>query len=122
MPRRALLSLPGISWHIIQRGNNRSVCFHAEEDYYFYIYHLAELAARSGCAIHAYVLMTNGNHALGNARFQAAIEAALGRRAKRGAPGRPRQSATLSASTPRILRPCSERSTSYAGPTGIDGR
>ena len=37
---------------------------------------------------------TNGNHALGNARFQEEIEAALGRRAKRGAPGRPRQSAS----------------------------
>ena len=64
MPRRARLSLPGIPWHIIQRGNNRSVCFHAEEDYYFYIYHLAELAARFGCAIHAYVLMTNHVHLL----------------------------------------------------------
>jgi len=213
MPRRARLCLPGIPWHIIQRGNNRSVCFNAEEDYYFYIYHLAELAAPFGCAIHAYVLMTNhvhllltpekansvallmknlgqryvqyvnrvyrrsgtlwegrfrscltqtddyvlacyryielnpvraamvrhprdyppheqylrlgrsdsarresyralfkahldapivdqirqatnGNHALGNARFQAEIEAALGRRAKRGAPGRPRQTAS----------------------------
>ena len=64
MPRRARLSLPGIPWHIIQWGNNRSVCFHAEEDYYFYIYHLAELAARFGCAIHAYVLMTNHAHLL----------------------------------------------------------
>jgi putative transposase len=64
MPRRARLSLPGIPWHIIQRGNNRSVCFHAEEDYYFYIYHLAEVAARFGCAIHAYVLMTNHVHLL----------------------------------------------------------
>jgi putative transposase len=32
MPRRARLSLPGVPWHIIQRGNNRSVCFHAEDD------------------------------------------------------------------------------------------
>ncbi|MEO8008598.1 MAG: transposase, partial [Betaproteobacteria bacterium] len=64
MPRRARLSLPGIPWHIIQRGNNRSVCFHAEEDYYFYIYHLAELAGRFGCALHAYVLMTNHVHLL----------------------------------------------------------
>ena len=64
MPRRARLCLPGIPWHIIQRGNNRSVCFNAEEDYYFYIYHLAELAAPFGCAIHAYVLMTNHVHLL----------------------------------------------------------
>ena len=64
MPRRARLSLPGIPWHIIQRGNNRSVCFYAEDDYFFYIYHLAELAARFGCAVHAYVLMTNHVHLL----------------------------------------------------------
>jgi putative transposase len=35
MPRRARLSVPGIPWHIIQRGNNRSICFYAEEDYQF---------------------------------------------------------------------------------------
>jgi putative transposase len=29
MPRRARLAIPDIPWHIIQRGNNRSVCFHA---------------------------------------------------------------------------------------------
>ena len=27
MPRRARLSIAGIPWHIIQRGNNRSACF-----------------------------------------------------------------------------------------------
>jgi putative transposase len=37
---------------------------------------------------------TNGNHSLGNARFQEEIEATLGRRAKRGDPGRPRRSST----------------------------
>jgi putative transposase len=64
MPRRARLSLPSIAWHIIQRGNNRAVCFFAEEDYLFYRHHLRELAARFGCAIHAYVLMTNHVHLL----------------------------------------------------------
>ena len=64
MPRRARLSLPGIPWHIIQRGNNRSVCFFAEEDYRFYLHHLEELALRFGCAVHAYVLMTNHVHLL----------------------------------------------------------
>ena len=44
MPRRARLSVPGIPWHIIQRGNNRSVCFHAEEDYNQRVtpYHLSQ--------------------------------------------------------------------------------
>jgi putative transposase len=64
MPRRARLSIPGIPWHIIQRGNNRSVCFHAEEDYRLYLHHLEEFAARFGCAVHAYVLMTNHAHLL----------------------------------------------------------
>lgn len=64
MPRRARLSHPGIPWHIIQRGNNRSVCFNAEEDYQFYLHWLKELADKFGCAIHAYVLMTNHVHLL----------------------------------------------------------
>jgi putative transposase len=64
MPRRARLAIPGIPWHIIQRGNNRSVCFHAEEDYRFYLQYLKEFATKYGCAIHAYVLMTNHVHLL----------------------------------------------------------
>ncbi len=64
MPRRARLSIPGIPWHIIQRGNNRSVCFHAEEDYQFYLLFLQEFSIKFGCAIHACVLMTNHVHLL----------------------------------------------------------
>ncbi|MEQ1525189.1 MAG: transposase [Gallionella sp.] len=64
MPRRARLSIPGIPWHIIQRGNNRSVCFHAEEDFQFYLHYLQEFATQFGCSIHAYVLMTNHVHLL----------------------------------------------------------
>jgi putative transposase len=64
MPRRARLSIPGIPWHIIQRGNNRSVCFYAEEDYHLYLHYLEEFARKFDCAIHAYVLMTNHVHLL----------------------------------------------------------
>lgn len=64
MPRRARLSLANVAVHIIQRGNNRAVCFYAEEDYRCYLDHLAELAKRYGCLIHAYVLMTNHVHLL----------------------------------------------------------
>lgn len=64
MPRRPRLALPGIPWHIIQRGNNRSVCFYAEEDYRKYLDTLQEQATKYGCAIHAYVLMTNHVHLL----------------------------------------------------------
>ncbi|MGD8312577.1 MAG: transposase [Gammaproteobacteria bacterium] len=64
MPRRARLTIPGIPWHIIQRGNNRSACFYSDEDYLFYLSTLEEQARKYGCAIHAYCLMTNHVHLL----------------------------------------------------------
>ena len=64
MPRRARISIPGIPWHIIQRGNNRSACFYADEDYPLYLHHLQEQAEKYDCKIHAYVLMTNHVHIL----------------------------------------------------------
>lgn len=64
MPRRARLILPDTPIHLIQRGNNRQVCFVADEDYLLYLDWLAEYAARSGCLVHAYVLMTNHVHLL----------------------------------------------------------
>ena len=64
MPRRARLSIAGIPWHIIQRGNNRTACFYTEKDYRRYLSTLEELAERHGCRVHAYVLMTNHVHLL----------------------------------------------------------
>lgn len=59
MPMRARLSLPGIPGHIIQRGNNRSAFFHAEEDYPLYLDALIEQVLKFGCKVRAYALMTN---------------------------------------------------------------
>jgi len=64
MPRRARLKIAGVPQHIIQRGNNRAVCFFADDDYRYYLESLAEGAHRYGCALHAYVLMTNHVHLL----------------------------------------------------------
>jgi putative transposase len=64
MPRRPRLTLAGVAVHLIQRGNNRGACFFAEEDYSLYLHHLAELAPKFGCAVHAYVLMANHVHLL----------------------------------------------------------
>ena len=50
MPRRARLSILGVPWHIIQRGNNRAVCFYAEQDYHFFLHYLKEFAEQFGCA------------------------------------------------------------------------
>lgn len=50
--------------HMIQRGSNRSACFHRDSDYQFYLLHLRELSSKLGCAVHAYCLMTNHVHLL----------------------------------------------------------
>lgn len=64
MPRRARIALPNVPVHIIQRGNNRQCCFSADEDYRRYLDWLAEYATKTGCRVHAYVLMTNHVHLL----------------------------------------------------------
>lgn len=64
MPRRMRVLLPGITLHLIQRGNNRSACFFAEEYYLFYLEHLANQARKHDSAIHAWCLMTNHVHLL----------------------------------------------------------
>ena len=64
MPRRPRVNLSGLPLHVVQRGNNRAACFFAEEDYRFYLHWLRLLAAKHGCAVHAYVLMSNHVHLL----------------------------------------------------------
>ncbi len=64
MPRRPRLDQPGLPQHVIQRGNNRSACFFADDDYYCYLHWLRKAAADHNVAVHAYVLMTNHVHIL----------------------------------------------------------
>jgi putative transposase len=64
MPRRPRIILPGVPLHVIQRGNNREACFYADDDCSAYLGWLEEYARHSGCAVHAYVLMTNHVHIL----------------------------------------------------------
>ena len=83
MPRRPRLMLPDTPLHIIQRGNNRQACFFADEDYHFYLDWLGEYAGKSGCRIHAYVLMNNHVHLLlsaERAEGAGALMKALGQR------------------------------------------
>lgn len=64
MPRRPRIKLAGMPQHIVQRGINRESCFHAEEDYHFYLHWLEKAAADWRCDVHAIVLMTNHVHLL----------------------------------------------------------
>lgn len=64
MPRRTRMYLSGLSYHVIQRGNNREVCFIEPENYLYYLELWKELSIRYGVSVHAYVLMTNHVHFL----------------------------------------------------------
>lgn len=50
--------------HVIQRRNNRQACFCSNDEYRFYLDWLDEYVAKTGCSVHAYVLMTNHVHLL----------------------------------------------------------
>ncbi|MFC1746389.1 transposase [Candidatus Riflebacteria bacterium] len=64
MARQPRFVLPGQAQHIIQRGNNQSIIFAAEEDYQFYLEKLQDACKRFKCKCHAYVLMNNHIHLL----------------------------------------------------------
>ena len=64
MARLPRYIIPGQPQHIILRGNNRAEIFYAEADYGFYLDKLKQACDKHGCAVHAYVLMTNHVHLL----------------------------------------------------------
>ena len=64
MPRKRRFFLPDIPVHVVQRGRSRNPVFFDDEDYTAYLAWLSEASARYGCAVHAYVLMTNHVHIL----------------------------------------------------------
>ena len=64
MPRRARHYVPGLPYHVVQRGNNREACFIEPENYQLYLELWQEAADRYGVAVHAYCLMTNHIHFL----------------------------------------------------------
>lgn len=83
MARPPRLDLPGIPQHIVQRGNDRQPCFAAAADYFRYHQELCDAAGKHGCALHAYVLMTNHVHLLltpGAAGAASRMMQAIGRR------------------------------------------
>lgn len=64
MARLPRLYVEGVSQHVVQRGNNRDVCFYTDADYAFYAQRLQEASQKYGVAVHAFVLMTNHVHLL----------------------------------------------------------
>ncbi|MEZ5473346.1 MAG: transposase [Marinicella sp.] len=64
MARLPRLNLPDIPQHIVQRGNNRQVCFFSDQDYVVFLGKLKDCSRKYKVAVHAYVLMTNHVHLL----------------------------------------------------------
>lgn len=62
MPRQTRRFIPGLSQHVIQRGNNRSAIFRVPSDYQFFLVILRNAAGRCGVEVHGYALMTNHLH------------------------------------------------------------
>jgi len=73
MPRRRRMYLPGLTYHLVQRGNNRRPCFFEAEDYRIYLDLFAQGMTTYGVAVHAYVLMTNHIHLLLTPEYEDSI-------------------------------------------------
>jgi len=64
MARKARFTPVGIPQHIIQRGNDRQLCFGCGADFKAYLYWLKVYSEKHQVSIHAWVLMTNHVHLL----------------------------------------------------------
>ncbi len=83
MARLPRISPVDVAVHIIQRGNNRQVCFASDEDHGAYTGWLQEYSQKHTVEIHAWVMMTNHVHLLCTPRQPGAISLmmqSLGRR------------------------------------------
>lgn len=83
MARSLRLDVPGMPFHVVQRGVNRAPCFHGDSDRSFYLAALEKAASTYECHVHAYVLMSNHVHLLVTARRDGGISSmmqSLGRR------------------------------------------
>ncbi len=64
MARWPRLIAPGYPMHLTQRGHNRGITFHDDQDFGCFRAILADASERAHCAVHAYALMSNHIHLL----------------------------------------------------------
>jgi len=62
MARHPRSYIPGLTLHVVQRGNNKADVFRDASDYRFFLKLLRHESAGRDVAIHAYALMTNHFH------------------------------------------------------------
>jgi len=73
MARLSRVTPVGVPVHVIQRGNNRQVCFADEDDFACYLNWLEMYSTKYQVVIHAWVLMTNHVHLLCTPNAEGAI-------------------------------------------------
>ena len=98
MARKLRTDIPGYPQHVIQRGIDRGACFYDDSDYMAYLEFLGLALSKSGCSLHAYVLMTNHVHLLMTGHHEGSLSVmmqSLGRRYVRYFNHRHRRSGTL---------------------------
>ena len=77
MVRLQRVSPIGVPQHIIQRGNNRELCFASEENMKAYLHWLKEFSKKYCVEVHAWVLMTNHVHLLYTPQKENAVNVLL---------------------------------------------
>lgn len=98
MPRQPRICPPGYPVHVVQRGNNRQVCFTSDSDRKAYANWLREACEKFAVDVHAWVFMTNHVHLLMTPKFSDSISRcmqSLGRHYVRYFNRRYRRSGTL---------------------------
>lgn len=73
MPAFARLAVPGIAYHVTQRGNYRQAVFETAEDREVYLGYVASAAIAYGLELHGWCLLTNHVHWIVLPRNEAAM-------------------------------------------------
>ncbi len=62
MPRKKRIWYPGATYHVMSRGNHRSIIFKEQKDYYEFLEYLAATKKIFSFCVHSLCLMTNHFH------------------------------------------------------------
>ncbi|MEW6203272.1 MAG: transposase [bacterium] len=79
MVRFARIVVPGVAYHVTQRGNNRQDVFFVDSDRRTYLMYLGQECGKYGLEVHGYCLMTNHIHLIVVPPTEDSLAHALGR-------------------------------------------
>jgi len=65
MPRKVRVEFPGALYHLLDRGDRQEAIFRDDADREQFLATLRQACERTGWRVHAFVLMTNHYHLLG---------------------------------------------------------